>query len=163
MQNTNKYKGQSFPALLKIHLYYFSLYNTILAKNTVLMCHKDPSSAAGPPIVLYYHADTNWIFSKAILSAKYFQRLMLNHWVLIVEPTDKAFEGAWFANTNEDKIVFKNSGPAINSLHKYVFMVPQKRHLCKLTGLTLLYSSQSKQKILVYASVQLKRIQTMGT
>lgn len=85
------------------------------------MCHKDPSSAAGPPIVLYYHADTDWIFSKAILSAKYFQHLMLNHWVLIAEPTDKAFEGAWFANTNEDQIVFKNSGPTINSLHKCIY------------------------------------------
>lgn len=163
MQNTNKYKGQSFPALLKIRLYYFSQYNTTLGKDTVLMCHKDPSSAAGPPIVLYYHADTDWTFSKAILSAKYFQRLMLNHWVLIAEPTDKAFQGAWFANTNEDKIVFKNSGPTINSLHKYVFMVPQKRHLCKLTGRTLLYSSQSKQKTLFYAPVQLKSTQTMGT
>lgn len=64
MQNTNKYKGQSFPALLKIELYYFSLYKIILAKNTVLMCYKDPSSAAVPPIVLYYHANTDWIFSK---------------------------------------------------------------------------------------------------
>lgn len=100
------------------------------------MCYKDHSSAAVLPVELYYHADTNWIFSKAMLSAKHFQHLMLNHWVLTVEPIDKAFERACFANTNQKEIVFKNRGPTINSLHKYVFMVRQRRHLCKLTGLT---------------------------
>lgn len=129
-------KGKVSLTLLNIELYYCSLLNIILAKTTVFTCYKDHSSAAVLPTVLYYHADTDWIFSKAILWAEHFQQLMLNHWVLTVEPTDKAFEGACFANTNQKQVFFKNGGPTINSLHKYVFMMHQRRHICKLTGLT---------------------------
>lgn len=79
-------------------------YTIILAKTNVFTCYKDHSSAAVLPIVLYYHADR--IFSKAILSAKYFQHLMLNHWVLTAKPTDKAFQGACFANINQEEVYF---------------------------------------------------------
>lgn len=33
-------------------------------------------------------------------------------------------------------LFFKIKGPTINSLYKYAFTVHQRRHLCKLTGLT---------------------------
>ena len=92
------------------------------------MCYKDYSPAAVLPDVLYYHSDTDWIFPKAMLLVKHFQHLMLNHWVLSVQPTDKALEGTCFANTKQKEGVFKNRGPTINSLHKYVFTVHQRRH-----------------------------------
>lgn len=45
--------------------------------------------------------------------------------------------GGTFCHTKSQKdIFFKTRGPTINSLYKYVFMVHQRRHLCKLTGLT---------------------------
>lgn len=101
---------------------------------------------------------------KQIFSAKQFQHLMLNHWVLTVEPTDKAFEGACFANTKQKDIFFKNRGPTINSLHKYVFTAHQREHLCKLTGLKKSsHSRQSKQNSDLRINAAEKNTETMVT
>lgn len=52
--------------------------------------------------LFYYHANT----VSGSSQKPFFQHLMLNHWGLTVEPTDKASEGACFANTNQKEIFF---------------------------------------------------------
>lgn len=134
-QNTNTNKGQSFPDTMNIEPHHFSLGSITLAKPAVLVRYKDHATAA-LPIVVHQNANTDWICSKVILSAQHFQHLMLNHWVLTAEPIDKVFEGTYFATKNQKDIFFKTRGPTTNSLYKYVFTAHQRRHLCKLTGLT---------------------------
>lgn len=130
----------------------------LLAKTTVSM-RIEQSSAAVLPGVFYYHANT----VSGSSQNPFFQHLMLNHWGLTVEPTDKASEGACFANTNQKEVFFKNRGPTIKSLHKYVFMVFQRKHLCKLTGLTNHRTAGDQNTKLCCASVQRKRIQATVT
>lgn len=68
--------------------------------------HYKDHPAAALPIVVHQNATTAWICSKVILSAQHFKHLMLNHWVLTAEPTDKVFEGEHFATLKAKRTYF---------------------------------------------------------